>query len=103
MTRLPVGIIGYGYWGPNLVRNFAACPHTEVAAVYDASPARLEALRRTHPHLKLISSLDEFLESGIQAVAIATPVFTHFPLAKRCLEAGLHVLVEKPLASTTAE
>jgi len=103
MSKLKVGIIGYGYWGPNLVRNFAACPLTEVAAVFDANPARLEGLKRTHSHLKLVSSFDEFLELPLQAVGIATPVATHFALAERCLEAGLHVVVEKPLAATTLE
>jgi predicted dehydrogenase len=103
MAKLAVGIIGYGYWGPNLVRNFSTCPLTEVAAVCDASPSRLEAFRRGYGHLKGVSSVDELLEMRLQAVAIATPVSTHFPLAKRCLEAGLHVFVEKPLAATVAE
>src|SRR5262249_23049335 len=98
--RLQVGIVGYGYWGPNLVRNFSACPLTEVAAVCDASPARLEALRQTHGHLRLVSALDELLQQPLDAVAIATPVATHHALAARCLEAGLHVLIEKPLAAS---
>lgn len=103
MSQIAVGIIGCGYWGPNLIRNFSACPRTRLAAVYDASPEKLEALRRQHPHLNLVSSLDEFLDLPLEAVAIATPVSTHFSLAARCLEAGRHVLVEKPLASTAAE
>ena len=103
MDRIAVGVIGCGYWGPNLIRNFSTCPLTEVRAVCDASPARLEAIGRTFPHVKLVSSVDQLLELGVQAVAIATPVSTHFPLASRCLEAGLHVMVEKPLAATAAE
>src|SRR5438128_1882596 len=103
MQRLRVGIIGCGYWGPNLIRNFSSCPLTEVVAVHDASPARLEALRQSHGHLKTAASLGEFLEQRPEAVAIATPVGTHYPLAVRCLEAGLHVLVEKPLAATVPE
>src|SRR6516164_5511388 len=103
MSKLTVGIIGYGYWGPNLLRNFSACPLTEVAAVLDADPKRLDGLRRTHPQLKLVGTLDELLAIPVQAVAIATPVSTHFPIAQRCLEAGLHVLVEKPLAASVAE
>jgi predicted dehydrogenase len=103
MDKVRVGIIGAGYWGPNLIRNFSSCPQTEVAAVCDASPARLEAIGRQFAHLKRVASVDELLEVGLDAVAIATPVSTHFPLAKRCLEAGLHVLVEKPLAATVAE
>jgi predicted dehydrogenase len=103
MSKLRIGIVGAGYWGPNLVRNFSACPLTEVAAVCDASPARLEAIGRTHGHLTLVGSLDQLLERELQAVAIATPVSTHYELAARCLEAGLHVLVEKPLAATVQE
>jgi len=100
---MPVGIIGCGYWGPNLIRNFSACPLTEVMAVCDASPARLEAIGRSFKHLNLVNSVDQLLELPIQAVAIATPVSTHFTLAQRCLEAGKHVLIEKPLASTVQE
>src|SRR4051812_6698948 len=104
MNRIPVGIVGAGYWGPNLIRNFTTCPQTEVAAVCDANPARLEAIGRTNPHLKLVPSLDQLLElPGLKAVAIATPVSTHYAIAKRCLEAGLDVMVEKPLAATVQE
>src|SRR5262249_47527600 len=103
MDRLRVGIIGYGYWGPNLVRNFSTCPLTEVVAVCDASPARLEAVARSYPHVNRIASVDELLDLKPDAVAIATPVATHFALAARCLQAGLHVLVEKPLTATVKE
>src|SRR5262245_28047971 len=103
MDRLAVGVIGCGYWGPNLIRNFSACPQTELVAICDRDPARLEAIGRTYAGPKRLSDLDEFLDLPLQAVAIATPVSTHFPLARRCLEAGKHVLVEKPLAGTVAE
>jgi predicted dehydrogenase len=103
MDRLKIGVVGAGYWGPNLIRNFSTCPQTEVAAVCDADPARLAAIGRNHGHLTLVDSLDRLLDLPLDAVAIATPVSTHFPLASRCLEAGLHVLVEKPLASTAGE
>jgi len=103
MSQLKIGIIGAGYWGPNLIRNFANCPLTQVAAICDANPVRLAAIGRTHSHINLVESLDQLLELGLDAVAIATPVSTHFPLAKRCLEAGLHVLVEKPLAANVHE
>ncbi|SIO61529.1 Predicted dehydrogenase [Singulisphaera sp. GP187] len=103
MEKLKVGIIGCGYWGPNLIRNFTACPTTEVVAVCDANPARLATIGQNHNHLKLACSLDELLELPLDAVAIATPVSTHFPIAERCLEAGLHVLVEKPLAANVHE
>ncbi len=103
MERIKVGIIGAGYWGPNLVRNFATCSSTEVVAVCDASPSRLEAIGRNWPHLKLVASVEQLLDLKPEAAAIATPVSTHFPLAKQCLEAGLHVMVEKPLAATAVQ
>lgn len=103
MTRIPVGLIGCGYWGPNLLRNFAACPRTEVAAICDANPARLEKVGRAYSNAKQVQSVDELLDLPIEAVAIATPVSSHFALGKRCLEAGKHVLIEKPLAATVQE
>jgi predicted dehydrogenase len=103
MKPLAVGIIGCGYWGPNLIRNFTACPDTEVVAVCDANPARLEAVTSKHGHLRGVTSLDQLLELPLDAVAVATPVSSHHALASRCLEAGLHVLVEKPLAATVPE
>lgn len=100
MNKLKIGVIGYGYWGPNLVRNFSVCPHTQATHVLDASVERRAAAERMFPHVKAVATLDELLDARLDAVAIATPVATHFPLAKQCLEAGLHVLVEKPLADT---
>ncbi|MCI0699774.1 MAG: Gfo/Idh/MocA family oxidoreductase, partial [Planctomycetia bacterium] len=88
MDRIRVGVIGYGYWGPNLIRNFSSCPQTEVVAVCDASPARRSAVSRAYPGLATVASVDELLELPIDAVAIATPVSTHFPIAMQCLEAG---------------
>jgi predicted dehydrogenase len=103
MTKSRIGIIGYGYWGPNLLRNFTACPHTEVVAVCDASPASRAAVSRAYPGLATVATVDELLELPIDAVAVATPVSTHYPIAMRCLEAGKDVLVEKPLAGTVRE
>jgi predicted dehydrogenase len=103
MDSIKVAVVGCGYWGPNLIRNFSSCPSTVVTAVCDADPQRLEAVSKANPHLKACLSLDEVLSFGVQAVAIATPVSTHFPLAARCLQEGLHVLIEKPLAATVAE
>lgn len=103
MDKLRVGLIGYGYWGPNLVRNFMACPQAEMVAVCDASAARQEAATRQFGHLRPVGSVEQLLDCNLDAVAIATPVSTHFPLAKQCLEAGLHVLVEKPLAAGVRE
>jgi predicted dehydrogenase len=103
MEKLKIGVIGAGYWGPNLIRNFSACPSTEVVAVCDADAKRLEAIGRTFRDVTLIQSLDQLLELPIDAVAIATPVSTHYPIATRCLDAAKHVLLEKPLAANVVE
>ena len=98
MSKISVGVIGCGYWGPNLIRNFSSCPLTNLVAVCDADPQRLEKVGSSYNHLIQVRSVDEMLQLELDAVAIATPVSTHYPIAARCLEAGLHVLVEKPLA-----
>ncbi len=103
MNKIAVGLVGYGYWGPNLLRNLSACPLVEVVGVCDASPSRRAAVTRDYPHLKVFESFDELLETPVKAASIATPVSTHHALAKRCLEAGVDVLVEKPLAATVKE
>ena len=99
-----VGVIGYGYWGPNLVRNFSECHATEVVAVADRRELRLGEARRRHPGIRTMESADELIHAAdIDAVAIATPVATHAALALSALKAGKHVLVEKPLAASVAE
>jgi predicted dehydrogenase len=101
--NIRVGVIGCGYWGPNLIRNFASCPATDLVAVCDADPSRLESVGRSYGNVKATRTVDELLEIPLDAVAIATPVSTHFALAERCLGAGLHVLIEKPLAASVRE
>lgn len=97
-----VGVIGYGYWGPNLVRNFTASPGSEVAYVCDRRPERLKLVASTYPSIALTTDIEEVLRSPeVDAVALATPVSTHFDLAMRGLAAGKHLLVEKPLAHTS--
>jgi predicted dehydrogenase len=101
---LKVGVIGYGYWGPNLVRNFTASPHTDVVAVADRDPGRRKAVAAIYPWAARPSDAEALLaDPSIEAVAIATPLATHHPLAKAALEAGKHVLIEKPLASSVAQ
>jgi predicted dehydrogenase len=101
---LRVGIIGLGYWGPNLARNVAGCATTQVAALCDRDEARLDALSSQHPLAVLATEPEQlFSDPDIDAVAIATPVWTHFELARAALEAGKHVLVEKPFASSSDE
>jgi predicted dehydrogenase len=97
-----VGVIGYGYWGPNLVRNFVACADTQVAVVCDRDEARLAKVAALYPAIRLTTWAEELIaDPAVDAVVIATPVDAHFPLAMAALKAGKHVFVEKPIATTT--
>jgi predicted dehydrogenase len=99
-----LGVIGYGYWGPNLVRNFSETPGARVVAVSDLRRDRLEKLSARYPAVKTVTDPEELLrDPAVDAVAIATPVSSHFELAMRALKAGKHVLVEKPLATSAEE
>src|SRR5262245_15502636 len=96
-----IGVIGYGYWGPNLVRNFAEIPGARVVVVSDLKPERLAHVHVRYPSIATTTSYhDLFADPTIDAIAIATPVSTHFDLTMQALRAGKHVLVEKPLAMT---
>jgi len=99
-----IGVIGYGYWGPNLVRNFFETPGAQVACVSDLRPERLKLLQGRYPTIRVTTRQQELIDDpAIDAVVIATPVSTHFELALRALQAGKHVFVEKPLASTAEQ
>ena len=99
-----VGVIGYGYWGPNLVRNFFDASDTCVTTVCDMNEARLESVRKRYPGVSTTTSIDEILCSrSVDAIAIATPVSTHFELGMRALRCGKHVLIEKPMATSSEE
>ena len=99
-----IGIIGYGYWGPNLVRNFVETPGATVRAVCDLSGARLERAAARYPGIATTTDADDVInDTNVDAIAIATPVSTHVDFAMRALAAGKHVLVEKPLAATADE
>lgn len=101
---LGVAVVGAGYWGPNLVRNFAASSATELRWVCDASPDRAAVAVQHRTGVKITDSLDEVLDDpAVEAVALATPAGTHSELALACLNASLHVLIEKPLACSVAE
>jgi predicted dehydrogenase len=96
-----LGVIGYGYWGPNLVRNFAEVPGCQLVAVSDMRADRLAAVRARYPGVRTFADPNQLMsERRIDAVAIVTPVSTHYDLAMQALKAGKHVLVEKPLAVT---
>ena len=99
-----VGVIGYGYWGPNIVRNLIGLEHCELAAVCDKSPAALKRASRAYPGVHTTTDFTEVLRSpDIDAVAVVTPVWTHFELAKAALNHGKHVFVEKPFTSTSQQ
>jgi len=99
-----IAVIGAGYWGPNLIRNFVTCPKTRVTWVCDLDRIRLAEVLAPYPDIKQTADYQEILaDDHVDAVAIATPVHTHFPIAGDCLKAGKHVLVEKPLADSVAE
>jgi predicted dehydrogenase len=99
-----VGVVGYGYWGPNLVRNFIEMPDSRVVAVSDLRPERLALAQSLYPSVRATADYNELLnDPTVDAVVIATPVSTHFDLAMRALQAYKHVLVEKPLAATAAQ
>lgn len=99
-----VGIIGYGYWGPNLVRNFFAAADCCVKAVADGRSERLQQLGKVFPTIKGVQDAEDIIyDPDIDAVIIATPVSTHFTLARKALAEGKHVLIEKPMTSSTEE
>jgi predicted dehydrogenase len=99
-----IAVVGLGYWGPNLVRNLHEVAAAEILAVCDLHEEALSATRRRYPSLMTTTSFDSLLEDrSIEAIAIATPISTHYELAAAALEAGKHVFVEKPLAASSEE
>lgn len=101
---LRVAVIGAGYWGPNLIRNFNEAPGAEVLAVADLSAERLGPIRKRYPSIRVTTDHREILsDRSIDAVVIATPIKTHRPLCEEAFAAGKHVLVEKPLAGTVED
>jgi predicted dehydrogenase len=99
-----IGIIGYGYWGPNLVRNFGLADGARVVSVCDQRPARRAQVEAHYPAVKTVADVRDMLaDPAIDAVAIATPVSSHYQLAMQALQAGKHVLVEKPFTTTSEQ
>jgi predicted dehydrogenase len=99
-----IGVIGFGYWGPNLVRNFSQADGADVVAVCDQRPERRGAVEKAYRSVRTYADVDDMLaDPEVDAVAVATPVSTHFPLALKALRAGKHVFVEKPFTATVAE
>lgn len=99
-----VGVIGYGYWGPNIVRNLGAVENCRVVTICDKNAAALKRARQIYPGVEMTTDLSDVLHApDIDAVAVITPVWTHFDLARQAIENGKHVFVEKPFTATSAE
>lgn len=99
-----IGVIGYGYWGPNLVRNFAEVSRVKLASVADFSPDKLGLVQRRFPTIKATTDFQEIVrDPEIDAIAIATPVTTHFELGMAVLKAGKHLWLEKPMTETSLQ
>ena len=98
------GVIGYGYWGPNVVRNLNQLEEARILAVCDKSPQARRRVQKAYPQVQVTSDSQELLLStDIDAIAVVTPVWTHYELAKAALENGKHIFVEKPFTSNTAQ
>ena len=98
-----IGVIGCGYWGPKLARNIHQSPTANLVMVSDLRQERLEEFKELYPDIEITTNYKELLEDNLDAVLIATPVNTHYPLAKDALQAGKHVLVEKPITSDSTQ
>jgi len=100
---IKIGLIGYGYWGPNLARNFNLNQNMKLTSICDFSSDRLKVAKGLYPDVEMFDNVDDFFSNGLDAVAIATPVSTHFPLAKKALEAGKHIWIEKPFTDNVRD
>ncbi|MFC1665756.1 Gfo/Idh/MocA family protein, partial [Pseudomonadota bacterium] len=102
--HIGVGVVGYGYWGPNMVRNFHCASGSSVVAVCDCNREQLLRAQTAYPQISLYSDFDEMLKNtSVDAVCLSTPLSSHFSLAMKAIEAGKHVLIEKPMVSSTDE
>ncbi|MBV8378984.1 MAG: Gfo/Idh/MocA family oxidoreductase, partial [Verrucomicrobia bacterium] len=99
-----IGVVGCGYWGPNLVRNFKGLPNCHLKAMCDISEARLKHMRSLYSDVEGMTDFEHLLNGvGLDAVVVAAPVKHHYSLAKASLLSGKHTLIEKPMASSSAE
>ncbi len=101
MTK--VGLVGLGYWGPNLARVIQQSSRCELTACCDLDARKLTRIRQQYPHIEAYASFDDLLDSEIDAVVIATSISTHYDLARRALARGKHVFVEKPLCDSAVQ
>ena len=100
---MKIGIVGLGYWGPNLVRNFLSTEGVTGVQCFDMNPERLKFIGRRYPGVRSHSSYEELIQSDVDAIVLATPVSTHYTLGMKALQSGKHLLLEKPMASSVAE
>jgi predicted dehydrogenase len=103
MGEVRIGIIGFGYWGPNLTRNFYEMPESELIAIADMKDDQLARAKAKYPHAVIMKDYHEMFSLGLDAVVISTPPITHYTIAKDCLMNNLHVLVEKPMTDNSKE
>jgi predicted dehydrogenase len=103
VDRVKVGIVGCGYWGPNLIRNFVELPSSNVVAVADLRAERLTHISNCYPQIQCTTDYRELFDRELDAVVVATPPATHYSVARECLEHGLHVLVEKPMTLSSRD
>src|SRR5580698_11459600 len=102
--QIKVGVVGCGYWGPNLIRNFRSLPGCQLKTMCDVSTERLKHLKAVYPEVEGETNYDRMLnDSSMDAVAVATSVKFHFPMAKAALLAGKYTFIEKPMASSAAQ
>ena len=97
MEKITVGVIGAGYWGPNLIRNFSNLPDCRLQSVADTDQTRLDKIKSQYPSVATTTDPSALIASDLAAVVIASSATTHYPLARQSLLAGKHVFVEKPL------
>src|SRR6185436_8694462 len=104
MSPINIGVIGCGYWGPNLLRNFAENEAAQLRWICDLDETRLGAMGRRYPAARTATDYQSLIaDPDLDAVAVVTPVATHFKIAKEALAAGKHVLMEKPLTATSRQ
>lgn len=103
MAKLRIGVVGCGYWGPNLIRNFTQIQNAELVAVADLRDERLKAIRNMNHDIIPTKDYHELFTMNLDALVVATPPKTHFKIAKEALEHGLHVLIEKPLTTSSVD
>jgi len=97
MEKIRVGIVGYGYWGPNLLRNLSELPNSQVVIAADLNQNRLAKVKSSYPSIKVTENYRDLFEQNLDAVVVATPPSTHYSIARECLDHGLNILVEKPM------